>query len=324
MIYTMIYGGVWSIIFSLLLYKLLGKVGLSNIMNNYGYVFVVGPVEEISKLMALYFGYFIFRKELNEPLDGIIYISCVALGFSIIENIMYTIGSLSGVSYLMFRSLLCTPAHIIFSLFMGLAFYNVIAYKWGFRFLLLSLIFSSLAHGVYDLMLFNGVAIPFVILLLILAYKYGLIFLRYCSVISPFRETLYSIIYNYDNPEIEDGLTCLHCGSTHDKVTFKYRDFMIQKCDSCDYFITTKKSLDKIFQYFGAVFKSLKNMEKKSLENRFATLYGGNYFSTEQGLAFFDIDEFDNAIEDFVLGHIQTLEKQFWFFPWLIKYDVKK
>jgi RsiW-degrading membrane proteinase PrsW (M82 family) len=89
MFLVVLWGGVWSVGISVLTYQLLVKTGLGRIDNFFGALFVIGPVEEAAKLLALFSSYFIFREELNEPTDGLIYMSCVALGFSLIENYHY-------------------------------------------------------------------------------------------------------------------------------------------------------------------------------------------------------------------------------------------
>jgi RsiW-degrading membrane proteinase PrsW (M82 family) len=79
MFLVVLWGGVWSAGISVLTYKLLVISGLGRVDNFFGALFVIGPVEEAAKLLALFSSYFIFRKELNEPTDGVIYMSCVAL-----------------------------------------------------------------------------------------------------------------------------------------------------------------------------------------------------------------------------------------------------
>src|SRR5688572_17147363 len=52
------------------------------------FFFVVGPVEETVKLLAvLIFAY--NQPQFDEPVDGIIYSAAAALGFAAIENVLY-------------------------------------------------------------------------------------------------------------------------------------------------------------------------------------------------------------------------------------------
>ena len=52
------------------------------------FILVVGPVEELLKLLAVYY-YTYRRPEFDEPLDGVIYGATAALGFAAIENVVY-------------------------------------------------------------------------------------------------------------------------------------------------------------------------------------------------------------------------------------------
>src|SRR5262249_8910385 len=48
------------------------------------FFFIVGPIEELLKLLVVYF-YASRRKEFDEPLDGVIFSATAALGFAAIE-----------------------------------------------------------------------------------------------------------------------------------------------------------------------------------------------------------------------------------------------
>src|SRR5882762_9560103 len=65
----------------------LGNNILSQIL---GFFFVVGPVEEGCKFLAVYcFAY--HRPEFDEPVDGVVYSATSALGFAAAENIIYLV-----------------------------------------------------------------------------------------------------------------------------------------------------------------------------------------------------------------------------------------
>lgn len=55
---------------------------------------IAPPVEEIAKAIALLLLYFLFRREFDGPLDGIIYGALVGLGFAMTENVAYFVRSL--------------------------------------------------------------------------------------------------------------------------------------------------------------------------------------------------------------------------------------
>lgn len=111
----------------------------------------VGLVEETIKLIPLIIVIYFFRKELNEPLDYVLYICVSALGFAFGENIEYALNY--GHHVLIVRSILSVPAHMFFS---ALFVYGYIEYKYNSKpksFVVLFLVLGMLAHGIYDFLL---------------------------------------------------------------------------------------------------------------------------------------------------------------------------
>src|SRR5262245_18594707 len=64
---------------------LFGRTQLSHILVLF---FVVGPIEELLKLLVVYL-YAYRREEFDEPLDGVIFSAAAALGFAAVENVFY-------------------------------------------------------------------------------------------------------------------------------------------------------------------------------------------------------------------------------------------
>jgi RsiW-degrading membrane proteinase PrsW (M82 family) len=126
MVLVTLFGGACSIGISLLLYRYLDRFGINDLENSFGALFVIGPVEEFAKLIALFLSAIFIRKNLNEPTDGLIYMSCVALGFSLIENYFYVAHSSAPFQTMALRLTIATPMHISFSIFMGLAFFSIV------------------------------------------------------------------------------------------------------------------------------------------------------------------------------------------------------
>ncbi|MCU0561865.1 MAG: PrsW family intramembrane metalloprotease [Desulfobacterales bacterium] len=120
MFLVVLWGGAWSVGISVLTYRLLATTGLGRIDHFFGALLVIGPVEEAAKLLALFSSYFIIRKQLNEPTDGLIYMSCVALGFSLIENYFYATQTPGSGTLIFLRLFISTPLHIFASIFMGI------------------------------------------------------------------------------------------------------------------------------------------------------------------------------------------------------------
>lgn len=111
-------------------------------------VLVIGPVEELAKLLPFLLIILRFR-EFDEPLDGIIYASFIALGFSAAENVHY-LQFLSPVEAAA-RGFAGPVVHIVFASiwghWIGLAFLD------GQGLLRCSLIGFAIAaglHGIYD------------------------------------------------------------------------------------------------------------------------------------------------------------------------------
>ena len=247
------WGGLWSWVISGVLYDLIGRWGFHDLRNTWGALVAIGPVEEFSKLAALATAYPIIRRQLNEPVDGLLYMACVALGYSLIENYHYAMEmTFTGGRLLFARLLICTPSHINFSAFMGLAFYFVLQRGRAYPFLILAYLYAALVHGIYDMIVFNGYVIILLALVIWLAYKAAVALLGYATAKSQFRENLWTFVSTYNTPYLMRGLTCPTCGSTADKPTFRLLSESIQRCDRCGDHITTPNGLRAILHHFAA------------------------------------------------------------------------
>ncbi len=150
--------GVGSFYLGLFLYQALDLVGLrhdayylaeASLPGLLAYcVLVIGPIEELAKLIPFALVVLWFR-EFDEPLDGIIYASFIALGFAAVENVLY-LGSLSrGEAYA--RGFAGPVVHIVFASIWG--YYLGRARLRADRFwlaLVSSLACAALLHGLYD------------------------------------------------------------------------------------------------------------------------------------------------------------------------------
>jgi RsiW-degrading membrane proteinase PrsW (M82 family) len=111
-------------------------------------VLAIGPIEEIAKLIPFLL---VIRRfpEFDEPIDGIIYASFIALGFAAVENVFY-------LQYL-------TPAEAVARGFAGPLVHIAFASVWGYyvgraclagrgllRTIVVALGATALLHGVYD------------------------------------------------------------------------------------------------------------------------------------------------------------------------------
>ena len=117
-------------------------------------LFVVGPVEELSKFMAVrLFAY----KSLyfDEPGDGLVYSSAASLGFASLENLLYVITF--GPAVMILRAPLTTLAHVVFGTFWGRAL-GLRAQRTGSG--LPSLVFgialAAIVHGLFNIAVFSA------------------------------------------------------------------------------------------------------------------------------------------------------------------------
>jgi RsiW-degrading membrane proteinase PrsW (M82 family) len=111
-------------------------------------VLVIGPVEELAKLIPFLLVVLRFR-EFDEPVDGIIYASFIALGFSAVEN-YYLLPYLDGLEA-WGRAFAGPALHIVFAsiwgYYIGRAF---LCRKTPWRVALWAFALSALVHGLYD------------------------------------------------------------------------------------------------------------------------------------------------------------------------------
>ena len=112
MVAVTIWGGFVSIVSSLFLYRMIQENGIA-LTDGFPFSYLyVGYVEELAKLLALVSCWPIIRKEMDEPTDGLIYMACVALGFSLIENYFYALANPGINALIAIRLVICTPMHI--------------------------------------------------------------------------------------------------------------------------------------------------------------------------------------------------------------------
>jgi len=102
-------------------------------------------------------------KEFNEPMDGIIYATALALGFASIENVGYIFSALKSgnlIQVTILRALLAVPGHALFSSMWGYALgLSKFTKKKSNRIIYNGLILAMLLHAIYN---FFAMGIPFV------------------------------------------------------------------------------------------------------------------------------------------------------------------
>jgi RsiW-degrading membrane proteinase PrsW (M82 family) len=313
------WGGIWSIGLATIFYRIVHELGVRNLHNTFGALGVIGPVEEFAKFLALVSCYWFTKKQINEPVDGIIYMACVALGFSLIENYFYVLKADDPLQVFVMRMAISTPMHISFSAFMGLAFYLLVQDKRAFPLALLAFTYASLAHGLFDLILFNGWIFLVLLIIIKIAHSWTLHLLTYTTACSPFKKSLEAFVASYVKPKIEPGIECLKCGNTEPKLTYRFGKERIQKCDECGNFVTTKSGLFKIFHFFAALFGGFPAQHYWTpfiTGQKYSTLYEGNWLSEEREIAYFDLHTLSDSIERMNNENIAKMEQRWWFPGW--------
>lgn len=126
-------------------------------------------LEEFFKWFIIFFTVY-KHAEFNEHYDGIVYGVSVSLGFATMENIFYLIAY--GVDLAFIRAILPTSSHALFGVVMG---YYLGKAKFGGKkfekkYLLYSLLFPWVLHGIYDYILYVqkhwiNIILPFMIFL---------------------------------------------------------------------------------------------------------------------------------------------------------------
>lgn len=113
--------------------------------------FSISLLEEFFKWFILI--YTVYQHvEFDEPYDGIVYGAAVSLGFATAENIFYLVAN--GLETAIGRALLPVSSHALFGVIMGYylgkgKFSSFSKRKW----LIFSLLFPFILHGVYDYIL---------------------------------------------------------------------------------------------------------------------------------------------------------------------------
>ena len=111
------------------------------------YFFIVGPIEEASKFLALFL--IVLRKTDLKRASSVLTLGmAVALGFAGLENILYLV--LYGVQATLPRLILGNLGHAAFGIFWSYALGVVLCEKAPQRLLVVGLFLSAIAHGAYD------------------------------------------------------------------------------------------------------------------------------------------------------------------------------
>ena len=151
------------IVVELLLGKLFPTSGLSSFLSMFINVFIsIALVEEGFKwIITKIIGY--NNKEFDEIYDIIVYAVFVSLGFACIENILYVLSN--GLGNAIMRAITSIPGHTCFAVLMGYFFskakLNDVNKNYGLksRNILFSILAPTVAHTLYDALIFYAVSV---------------------------------------------------------------------------------------------------------------------------------------------------------------------
>jgi RsiW-degrading membrane proteinase PrsW (M82 family) len=157
--------GIASSYLAMYMYQALGLIGLrydafllaeTNPFGLLAYsLLAIGPIEELAKMIPFLLIAIRF-KEFNEPIDGIIYASFIALGFAAIENVQYV--EFASASQALARGFAGPVVHIVFASIWGYYIGQAYLCKKHFgRILVAAFAASAALHGIYD---FVVIAMP--------------------------------------------------------------------------------------------------------------------------------------------------------------------
>jgi len=262
MLASFLVGGVVSIIVTTILYSFV------NVQHTFTQAFYkVGLIEELAKLITFFLIYKIIRKHFDEIVDGVIYMSCIALGFAVIENISYALASESPFSLLAMRAFTSTIGHMAFSGIMGVAlFVHFRVHKnWGG--ILLALVLAAFGHGFYDGVLFKSE------LNWMFFFVYGLIVISLLWVIrivlsfSRFRKPFTFSLF--DEKGVSEAQLCVNCGTRSQTARLNFWKIDVQNCSSCENLVFDFRYWKQVNRYYLPLrrWKKVEKGYKKSKTN---------------------------------------------------------
>lgn len=245
---AVVLGGVVSVILALGIYKFLHLfIPRSFSWTFAGAFLMIGPVEEFAKLIGLLVVWPLIRRQINEINDSIIYMACVALGFSLVENYMYANGAPGQENLLFMRLFISTPMHITFSVFMGYALYRVMYEKKHFKIILVAFLWGVILHGAFDGVLFINLPI-----LLVLPVGIGIqqvfVLANYTNYLSPFKLPFASIAAKYTLDQVVRR-DCPFCQDVTVNDAIHFKNTRLFHCHRCRHYHGKQEDITRLLNY---------------------------------------------------------------------------
>jgi len=179
LIFALIIGGCTPYV-SLSIYEFLGRHGFVEneefVHDALFSILGIGLNEELCKLAGILLVFGLLKRQINEPIDYLIYAGVTALGFSLVENYNYFYNH--GVTIITSRTFYSALEHIINSTIIVYGLYRAKLFKKG-NFLINSITGLSLAvlsHGLFDFFLTDNFLGVFTSFLSLIIYLIGINF----------------------------------------------------------------------------------------------------------------------------------------------------
>lgn len=213
----------------------------------------VGFVEELAKVTAFAILTRVFRRYFDEPIDWVIYICAVALGFSLIENAEYAFNqghgdALQSSFVIALRIFTATPMHMAFSGTIGFALASVPPGRSRWAALLRGYLIASLVHGVYDAILYTGLvnlrlAMAFLILPISRWFNRMALLL---TINSPHRKSFADYLSTMEPGRELSKVPCPKCKTSGGLQEYLFASrTVVLKCSLCaEYFASDQDALD--------------------------------------------------------------------------------
>lgn len=145
---------------SIFVYRLIDLTGFhlnGDFYNDLAYtVMAIGANEELSKIIGVFIVFRLFRKQIDEPIDYLVYAGVTALGFSIVENFKYF--NQYGIQIIATRAFYSALVHIINTSIIVYGFYRLKLFGKGKQFsnTFIAFLVSVSSHGLFDFFLINN------------------------------------------------------------------------------------------------------------------------------------------------------------------------
>ncbi|MFT6279759.1 MAG: RsiW-degrading membrane proteinase PrsW (M82 family), partial [Flavobacteriales bacterium] len=235
-------GGVISVTLSLLMYIF---VDVQHTF--FDAVFKIGVIEEFAKYFSFYMLFHFIRNQVDEIVDGLIYISCIALGFATIENILYAFGSDSPFLTLAVRAVTSTIGHMVFSGYIGLALYIHYRVRRNTIGLIFAMIYAIAAHGIYDGLLFEHQILAFHLGFGLFIYIQWLV-LKASLSFSHFRPKFSQDLFE-KNGKTKKSF-CSNCEIDIINPEIQFNKLKGSTCHQCDHLVFDLANWKKLMRYY--------------------------------------------------------------------------